>query len=233
MRNPVIGRVSSEWSRRRVNPATGRVSSHAGIDIAAPIGTPILAAFSGRVLETKKNSYPGDSRAWKGLKSGNFVVIQNTDNAVQWYGHMDRVDVSAGDWVNEGEGIGTVGQTGMVTGPHVHFETWSKNVIASHFNPRVLFNRYGIKPGVDNGGTVKPTAKPKPTGKTYRLLKRGMTGADVRRVAVELRKQGYTNQGATTTYTAQLEANVKDYQRRVGLVIDGKAGELTQKRLGL
>ena len=78
---------------------------------------------------------------------------------------------------------------------------------------------------------IKPTAsKPK---KTYRNLKRGSTGADVLAVARALRKQGYTKQGDTRTFTAQLDANVRDFQKRTGLKQDGVAGETTQKRLGL
>lgn len=244
MQNPTVGRVSSEWSKNREHPVTGRIQTHAGIDIAAPVGTPIRAAFAGQVLSTRTGSYPGDPRLWRGAKSGNHVRILNTDGAVQYYGHCNTVLVREGQWVEEGQVIATVGQTGVVTGPHLHFECWSNDNINSHFNPRVLFERYKLSPGVGKLGDVKPQgnvkprppAKPaasKPKPKTYRLLKRGMTGADVLAVSRALRKQGYTKQRDTSTYTAQLEANVKDFQKRTGLVQDAKAGERTQKRLGL
>ncbi len=78
---------------------------------------------------------------------------------------------------------------------------------------------------------IKATAS-KPV-KTYRNLKRGSTGADVLALSRKLRAKGYTQQGDTRTYTAQLEANVKDWQRRSKLRQDGVAGEITQKSLGL
>jgi peptidoglycan hydrolase-like protein with peptidoglycan-binding domain len=78
---------------------------------------------------------------------------------------------------------------------------------------------------------AKPTAKP--AGKTYLDLKRGPTGADVVAVARTLRKEGYNRQGDTRMVTAQLETNIRDYQRRLHLIIDGVAGEKTQKLLGL
>ena len=239
MQNPVTGRVSSEWSKNRVHPVTRLVTSHAGIDIAAAIGTPVVAAFCGKVLEVRTNSYAGDTRLWKGLKSGNFVVIQNPDGAVQWYGHLHTVLVKAGDTVREGQTIGTVGMTGVVTGPHLHFECWSKNEIASNFDPRILFDRYKLTPGVSALGpvvtvaSVKPVAKAKRKAKTYKTVKRGSIGATVRNVQKALRKQRYTKQRTLGIFDAQTEANVKDFQRRTGLYEDGIAGPITQKKLGL
>lgn len=241
MISPVKGWVSSEWSKRRKNPATGRWSSHAGIDIAAPVGTDVVAAFGGKVISARHTSYDGDPHLWKGLKSGNHVWILNPDGATQYYGHLSEVLVREGDTVAQGQKIGEVGQTGRVTGPHVHFETMSTDDLGSHFNPRILFVRYNVTPGsAPKVGDVKPAGKPskpasKPAGKTYRNLSRRnkSKGADVLAVSKALRAQGYTKQGNTKTFTAQLDVNVRDFQKRVGLVIDGVAGEKTQKRLGL
>lgn len=147
MFSPVKGKVSSEWSKNRVNPATGVRSSHAGIDIAAPVGTDVFAAFGGVVEEVRTNSFAGDRHLWNGLKSGNFILIRNTDNARQWYGHLSSVAVKKGDKVSQGQRIGEVGKTGMVTGAHLHFEAWSNGSVGSHFNPRVLFERYNLVPG--------------------------------------------------------------------------------------
>lgn len=229
MISPVKGRVSSEWARRRRNPATGRYTSHAGIDIAAAKGTPVYAAFGGKVLDRRKNSYRGDRQLWRGLKSGNFVWIQNTDAACQWYGHLSEVYVEPGQTVKAGQLIGLVGDTGQVTGAHLHFETWSNKRVSSHFNPRILFDRYDLKPG--STPDVKADAKPAKT--KYRNLKKGDRGDDVRRVQQELRNEGYTKQRVTGGFFAQTDANVRDFQERTGLVVDGIAGEKTQKRLGI
>lgn len=145
--SPLKGRVSSEWSRRRRNPVTGQFTSHAGIDIAAAEGTKVRAMFGGKVVSVRKGSYPGDPHLWKGAKSGNHVAIQNPDKAVQYYGHLKDVNVKKGDTVEGGQVIGTVGRTGMVTGPHLHLETWSNINISSHFNPRILFDRYKVPVG--------------------------------------------------------------------------------------
>ncbi|MGP5071652.1 peptidoglycan DD-metalloendopeptidase family protein [Arthrobacter rhombi] len=157
MINPVRGRVTSEWSKNRRNPATGVLTSHAGIDIAAAKGTLVVAAFAGRVFTVRTGSYRGDPTKGYGPKTGNHVGIQNKDGAVQYYGHLNTTGCKVGQWIAQGEIIGTVGDTGMVTGPHLHFECWSNKNINSHFNPRIIFDRYGIKPGVGGGaGTVKP-----------------------------------------------------------------------------
>lgn len=237
MISPVAGRVSSEWSKNRKHPVTGRVTSHAGIDIAAPIGSDVVAAFGGTVVSVRTGSYRGDKTLWKGAKSGNHVLIKNADGAYQYYGHLSQVDVREGDKVAQGQKIGEVGDTGNVTGPHLHFETWSNGNMNSHFNPRILFQRYSLTPGsAPAKSNIKPVAskpKPKPTGKTYTTVKRGSKNSTVGKVQQALRNEGYTKQIVDNVFGAQTQANVKDYQRRTGLVQDGIAGSITQKRLGL
>lgn len=164
MRNPVIGWVSSEWAPVRRNPATGVVSSHAGIDIAANVGTPVVAAFAGVVVSVRTGSYGGDPVLWRGAKSGNHVLVKNSDGEHQYYGHLDRVDVRVGEWVSEGEQLGTCGQTGRVTGPHLHFECWRNSSMNSHANPREWFKAHGVTPGVETitaaaSTTVTPTTE--------------------------------------------------------------------------
>ena len=165
MHNPVPGYVSSEWARVRRNPASGVVTSHAGIDIAGPVGTLVRAAFAGRVISVFTDSYPGDKRYHYGPKTGNHVTIENDDGAVQYYGHLHTSGEWVGDWVEEGEIIGTRGQTGNVTGPHLHFECWSNDNMNSHFNPRILFKKYGITPGVDS--TITPVSSVTPITKDW------------------------------------------------------------------
>ena len=103
-----------------VRPASGSTSScygarwgvsHLGVDIAAPIGTPIYAATSGVV-----------QRAGAATGFGQAVYIRGSDGAVTVYGHVNRYFVQAGERVSAGEQIAEVGNRGQSTGPHLHFE---------------------------------------------------------------------------------------------------------------
>jgi lipoprotein NlpD len=99
------GRVSSAFGQR-----WGR--KHEGIDLAAPVGTPVLAAQDGRVL------YSGSSL--QGY--GNMVVLQHADDLLTAYAHNSVLLVRVGDRVRAGQTIARVGQSGRATGPHLHFE---------------------------------------------------------------------------------------------------------------
>jgi murein DD-endopeptidase MepM/ murein hydrolase activator NlpD len=84
---------------------------HAGVDIAAPIGTPIRAAGTGRV------AIAGATGGY-----GNYTCIQHGGGISTCYGHQSRIGVSVGQSVRQGQVIGAVGNTGNSTGPHLHFE---------------------------------------------------------------------------------------------------------------
>ena len=101
---PLSGYVTSEYGQR-----WGKL--HAGIDIAAPVGTPILAAKAGEILYTGR--YGG---------YGNLVAVDHGDGAVTLYAHQSRIAAAEGQQVNQGDVIGYVGSTGNSTGPHLHFE---------------------------------------------------------------------------------------------------------------
>ncbi len=88
----------------------GRV--HQGIDIAAPIGTPILAAASGVV----------EYSSWNDGGYGNMIDIRHSDGTITRYAHMNALYVKAGQTVSQGQTIGEMGSTGFSTGPHLHFE---------------------------------------------------------------------------------------------------------------
>lgn len=107
---PARGRLSSRFGMR-VHPITHRYKLHTGDDIAAPEGSPILAARGGRVL-------------WAGWKKayGNTVIVDVGGGKTILYGHASRLNVSAGQPVSAGQQIGNVGSTGWSTGPHLHFE---------------------------------------------------------------------------------------------------------------
>ncbi len=85
---------------------------HQGIDLPYPTGTPVPAAFDGKV---RISDYVGGY--------GNLVVIRHANGLETFYGHLNERKVESGDWVNAGDIIGLGGSTGRSTGPHLHFET--------------------------------------------------------------------------------------------------------------
>jgi murein DD-endopeptidase MepM/ murein hydrolase activator NlpD len=120
---PLRGRLTSYYGYRR-SPFTGSRSFHDGLDIAAPTGTPIKAALAGRV----------QSAGWDSTY-GNFVVITHAAGYKTLYGHMDSIAARSGAYVNAGAVIGYVGNTGVSTGPHLHFTVYKNG---SSVNPRAL-----------------------------------------------------------------------------------------------
>lgn len=113
-RKPVAyTRISSRFNRHRRNPVTHKVRPHKGVDMAAPIGTPIHAAADGTV------KYAGWMHGY-----GHIVELRNFDNYSTRYAHMHKIrsSVHVGEHVSKGQVIGYVGQTGEATGPHLHFE---------------------------------------------------------------------------------------------------------------
>jgi murein DD-endopeptidase MepM/ murein hydrolase activator NlpD len=93
---------------------------HNGLDLAAPIGTPIYAAADGSVTAAG----PRDPGGF-----GQVVYINNDDGTVAWYGHIDTWLVNVGDHVVAGQQIATVGNRGNATGPHLHFEIHAPNPV--------------------------------------------------------------------------------------------------------
>ncbi|HEX7370373.1 MAG TPA: peptidoglycan DD-metalloendopeptidase family protein [Rhodanobacteraceae bacterium] len=113
LRTPVsFTRISSNFGIRK-DPVLGFTRLHAGVDYAAPIGTPIHAAGNGVITR----------RGWvHGF--GNFIAIKNTPKYTTEYGHMSRFapGLHVGSHVTQGEVIGYVGETGFATGPHLHYQ---------------------------------------------------------------------------------------------------------------
>jgi len=106
---PLRGTLSSGFGWRNVSVNGNRY--HAGIDLAAPLGTPVRAARDGLVVRA----------GWWGTY-GYVVVIDHGDGAETRYAHLSSFAVAAGDAVRQGDVIGAVGSTGASTGPHLHFE---------------------------------------------------------------------------------------------------------------
>ena len=109
----------------RMHPIFHEMRWHAGEDIGAPNGTPILAVDSGTVaLATYGSGY------------GNYVVISHGGSLSSLYGHMSAMAVSTGQSVNKGDVIGYVGSTGWSTGPHLHLEM---RINGSNVDPKPYF----------------------------------------------------------------------------------------------
>lgn len=107
---PVSGTVNSEFGMR-MHPEFNTKLMHTGIDIVAPIGTPVSSVAAGEVL------YAGWQRGY-----GQVIIIDHGGNLLTIYGHLSRMDVRDGQEVSAGQTIGGVGSTGISTGPHLHFE---------------------------------------------------------------------------------------------------------------
>jgi murein DD-endopeptidase MepM/ murein hydrolase activator NlpD len=113
MRTPINGaRLSSGFGKRR-HPILGYTKMHRGVDFAAARGTPIYAAGNGVVVKSGRNG-----------AYGNYVKIRHNSRYSTAYAHMRRINKNArrGKRVKQGQVIGTVGATGRVTGPHLHYE---------------------------------------------------------------------------------------------------------------
>ena len=106
---------------------------HWGLDLAAPLGTPIVAAADGVVL-----------RAGPATGYGNAIYIQDSDGDVEIYGHMRYLYVSAGDVVSAGDLIAKVGSEGQSTGPHLHFEIHVGSMSGTPTDPREWLADRGI-----------------------------------------------------------------------------------------
>jgi murein DD-endopeptidase MepM/ murein hydrolase activator NlpD len=118
---PANGRFSSGFGMRR-HPILGYTRMHKGVDIAAPWGSPVYAAADGTVqIAGRSSGY------------GNLIKINHGGGNGSGYGHLSRIYVRPGQAVRKGQQIGAVGNTGMSTGPHLHYE-WYRNGVA--INPR-------------------------------------------------------------------------------------------------
>ena len=114
LRAPVqFSRISSRYNLKRKIAYYGRIRPHLGTDFAAPRGTPIRATASGTVT---KASYT--------RSNGNYIKIKHNGTYSTQYLHMDKRGVKVGQFVKQGDYIGTVGMTGNTSGPHVCYRFW-------------------------------------------------------------------------------------------------------------
>jgi len=131
-----ISKAKAIWTEQAINtdfiaPVDGRLSSlfglkrfynnipkrpHSGLDIAAPTGTAILAPASAIVIDTGSYYF-----------NGNTVFLDHGQGLLSAYLHMNKITVKPGQQVKQGEPLGTVGETGRVTGPHLHWMVYLNN----------------------------------------------------------------------------------------------------------
>ncbi len=132
LRSPVtMGRLTSKFSWRRKHPILGVVRPHLGVDLAAPTGTPIMAAADGKIV-------------FRGVRGGfgKQVVIKHPNGYKTYYGHLSRFarGLRNGTKVKQKDIIGYVGSTGRATGPHLDYRIAQnnkfKNPFALKFKPR-------------------------------------------------------------------------------------------------
>ena len=106
---PKYTRISDDYGMR-THPTLGVQMMHNGIDMAAPSGSPILAAADGNVIAAAYSS-----------SMGNYIMIDHGSDIITVYMHASALNVSVGQEVSAGDRIGSVGSTGRSTGPHLHF----------------------------------------------------------------------------------------------------------------
>ncbi|GAY07748.1 M23 family metallopeptidase [Pseudonocardia sp. N23] len=134
-------KAKADEAKRAVQIVTGRVSSgfgmrggamHAGLDIAAPIGTPIRVPLDGVVISS------GPASGF-----GMWVRVQHADGTITVYGHINRSLVKVGQQVSAGQQIAEVGNRGQSTGPHLHIEVQTAG--GKKIDPRPWLNAHGFR----------------------------------------------------------------------------------------
>lgn len=122
---PVNGTITGVYGSQRILNGTPR-QPHFGIDIAAPLGEPVSASASGKIVMAEDLYFSG----WT-------VIIAHGDYISSTYSHLHSVSVQTGDEIKRGEKIGTVGSSGRSTGPHLD---WRINLLDRRLDPLIISN---------------------------------------------------------------------------------------------
>ena len=120
---PVIDAPISSGYGKRIHPVTGEIKIHRGQDFAVQIGTPVYAPADG-VIDAARASSRG---------SGNYLQIQHSYGFTSSYSHLNKFAVNFGDFVSKGDLIGYSGNSGLSSGPHLHYEV---RFVGKPLNPR-------------------------------------------------------------------------------------------------
>ena len=167
--HPAPYRMTSNYGQRRRR-------MHKGVDLGYPVGTPVVAAFSGivRISQTNAGGY------------GNLIVVRHDNGLETYYGHLSKRLANPGQVVQAGDTIGLGGNTGRSTGSHLHFET---RYLGEAFNPNMIINFVDFKLNIDTfyingspaGAQIVVSSQPNnpttvtPTASAYYKVKNGDT----------------------------------------------------------
>ena len=127
---PVSGELSSPFGLRRFFNGLPR-KPHSGLDIAVPKGTPVKAPLDGEIIDTGEFFF-----------NGNSIFIEHGQGLVTMYCHLNTINVKKGQRVKQGDIIGTVGMTGRVTGPHLH---WSVSLNRTRIDPSLFLSQQALQ----------------------------------------------------------------------------------------
>ena len=125
MELPTLGIISSEFGVKRFINGKPR-NPHSGTDIAAPIGTDVRAALDGKVILIGNFYY-----------AGNVIYIDHGQGLLTSYSHLEKIKVTNGQTILQNQIIGSVGKTGRVTGPHLH---WQTILLGTNIDPTLFLN---------------------------------------------------------------------------------------------
>ncbi|MES2985007.1 MAG: M23 family metallopeptidase [Pseudomonadota bacterium] len=141
----------------RADPFNGHQAFHGGIDIAAPVGTAVLASADGEVMQVETDA-----------RYGKYIGIQHADGTLSRYGHLSMQDVRVGQRVRGGQRIGAVGATGRATGAHLDYRI-SKN--GMKFDPLAVL----AVPSTMAMNTAQPTVSSAPGQRPVKVMQAAMS----------------------------------------------------------
>jgi len=124
---PVQGRLSSQFGLRRIYNKQDRIRRHTGLDIAAPVGTPIVAPARGKVIRSGNYFFTGGT-----------VFLDHGQGLITMYCHLSKIEVKTGEVLQQGKRIGEVGMTGRVSGPHLH---WVVSLNNTKVEPKLFLSK--------------------------------------------------------------------------------------------
>ena len=136
---PLVSQFNAMWpTAGEITTYFGEVGGlsprgHSGLDIAAPEGTPVVAADEGEILKAY----------WNEDGYGGLVIVGHPSGYETWYGHLESFDVEKGDQVKRGQEIGLMGSTGYSTGSHLHFEVRQDGQLC---DPLTFLKEANLKP---------------------------------------------------------------------------------------
>lgn len=212
------GRISSPFGQRPNPFDKSKVEMHNGIDIAAPLGSNVKAVIPGIVKSAGDNN--------DGY--GNRVVIEHPDGSLSYYSHLQSIDVAPGDKVTQGFTLGTVGQTGKATGPHVEFSLSNNGRPMDPtplFQPRISQAKQGAQPTLVASADTDLTGVP--LGKQGEIVAGRVKEADKPFVDKRTNIYAYTPQTLSDSNgnIKELDSIVTKYPKIVGMM--QKEGLLT------